>query len=77
MSLNDLQEARLLAELDQAKTERDQAVHEGMQLAGQVRRHQLAITAIRALCAEAEHGRHRRDAAVAVTDIRDALEDHL
>ncbi len=73
----DDQIAHLEHEVDRMRDERDDAARDLVQAQGELTRHQRAIAAIRALCAEAEHGRHRRDAAVYVTDIRAALEDHL
>ncbi len=75
--LNDEQEIELWAELKRAKLDRDHAMAEHLRLLGEVRRHRQNTEAIRALCAEAERGSHRRDAAVLVTDLREAMQDHL
>lgn len=62
-------------ELERVTAERDQAVRDAMRAEGQLRRYRLAVVELRQLCIDAEHHSHRRDAAVPVTDIRDALED--
>lgn len=60
-----------------AELERDDAIRAELRAVGEARRQRRALDAIRALCAEAEHGSHRRHAAVAVTDLREAMQDHL